>query len=42
MSLGYALTEDFIHTKTDRFAKFRIPRAEDMPEKEAIALDIPG
>jgi CO/xanthine dehydrogenase Mo-binding subunit len=41
MGLGYALTEEFINTKTDRFAKFKVPRAEDMPEKEAIALDIP-
>ena len=41
MGLGYALTEEFVYTKTDSFAKFRIPRAKDIPEMEVITLHIP-
>ena len=41
MGLGYALTEEFVYTKTDSFAKFRVPRAKDMPEMEVITLNIP-
>jgi aldehyde oxidoreductase len=41
MGLGYALMEEFVYTKTDSFAKFRVPRAKDMPEMEVITLDIP-
>jgi len=41
MGLGYALTEEFVYTKTDSFAKFRVPRAKDMPEMEVITLHIP-
>jgi CO/xanthine dehydrogenase Mo-binding subunit len=41
MGLGYALTEEFIYTKTDSFAKFRVPRAKDIPEMEVITVDIP-
>jgi aldehyde oxidoreductase len=41
MGLGYALTEEFLYTKTDSFAKFRVPRAKDMPDMEVITLNIP-
>ena len=41
MGLGYALMEEFIYTKTDSFAKFKVPRAKDMPEMEVITLNIP-
>ncbi|NWG01624.1 MAG: molybdopterin-dependent oxidoreductase [Syntrophaceae bacterium] len=41
MGLGYALMEEFIYTKTDSFAKFRVPRAKDMPDMEVITLNIP-
>jgi aldehyde oxidoreductase len=41
MGLGYALTEEFVYTKTDSFAKLRVPRAKDMPEMEVITLNIP-
>jgi aldehyde oxidoreductase len=41
MGLGYALMEEFVYTKTDSFAKFRVPRAKDMPEMEVITLNIP-
>jgi len=41
MGLGYALMEEFLYTKTDSFAKFRVPRAKDMPEMEVITLNIP-
>jgi hypothetical protein len=37
MGLGYALTEEFIYTKTDSFAKFRVPRAKDMPDGGNLA-----
>jgi len=41
MGLGFALTEEFVYTKTDSFAKFRVPRAKDMPEMKVITLNIP-
>ncbi|HUL37888.1 MAG TPA: molybdopterin cofactor-binding domain-containing protein [Thermodesulfobacteriota bacterium] len=41
MGLGYALMEEFVYTKTDSFAKFRVPRAKDMPDIEVITLNIP-
>ena len=41
MGLGYALMEEFIYTKTDSFAKFKVPRAKDMPDMEVITLNIP-
>jgi aldehyde oxidoreductase len=41
MGLGYALMEEFVYTKTDSFAKFRVPRAKDIPDMEIITLDIP-
>jgi aldehyde oxidoreductase len=41
MGLGYALMEEFVYTKTDSFAKFRMPRAKDMPDMEVITLNIP-
>jgi CO/xanthine dehydrogenase Mo-binding subunit len=41
MGLGYALMEEFIYTKTDSFAKFKVPRAKDMPQMEVITLNIP-
>jgi aldehyde oxidoreductase len=41
MGLGYALMEEFVYTKTDSFAKLKIPRAKDMPEMEVITLNIP-
>jgi aldehyde oxidoreductase len=41
MGLGYALMEEFVYTKTDSFAKLRVPRAKDIPEMEVITLNIP-
>ena len=41
MGLGYAHMEEFIYNKTDSFAKFKIPRAKDMPDMEVITLNIP-
>ena len=41
MGLGYALMEEFVYTKTDSFARFRVPRAKDMPDMEVITLNIP-
>jgi aldehyde oxidoreductase len=41
MGLGYALMEEFVYTKTDSFAKFKVPRAKDMPEMKVITLNIP-
>jgi aldehyde oxidoreductase len=41
MGLGYALTEEFVYTKTDSFAKYIVPRAKDMPDMEVITLHIP-
>jgi aldehyde oxidoreductase len=41
MGLGYALMEEFVYTKTDGFAKFKVPRAKDMPDMEIITLNIP-
>jgi aldehyde oxidoreductase len=41
MGLGYALMEEFVYTKTDSFAKLKIPRAKDMPDMEVITLKIP-
>ena len=41
MGLGYALMEEFVYTKTDSFAKFKVPRAKDMPDMEVITLNIP-
>ena len=41
MGLGYALMEEFVYSKTDSFAKFKIPRAKDMPEMKVITLNIP-
>jgi aldehyde oxidoreductase len=41
MGLGYAPMEEFVYTKTDSFAKFRVPRAKDMPDMEVITLNIP-
>ncbi len=41
MGLGYALMEEFVYTKTDSFAKFKVPRAKDMPQMEVITLNIP-
>jgi aldehyde oxidoreductase len=41
MGLGYALMEEFVYTKTDSFAKFKVPRAKDMPDMEVIMLNIP-
>jgi aldehyde oxidoreductase len=41
MGLGYTLMEEFVYSKTDSFAKFKIPRAKDMPEMKVITLNIP-
>jgi aldehyde oxidoreductase len=41
MGLGYALMEEFVYNKTDNLAKFKIPRAKDMPDLEVITLNIP-
>ncbi len=41
MGLGYALREEFVYTETDSFAKFKVPRAKDMPDMEVITLNIP-
>ncbi|MCX5832746.1 MAG: molybdopterin-dependent oxidoreductase [Deltaproteobacteria bacterium] len=38
---GYALLEEYIYNKTDSFAKFRIPRAKDIPEIEVHFVQIP-
>ena len=38
---GYALSEEFIYNETDSFAKFRIPRAKDIPEIEVHYVQIP-
>ncbi len=39
--LGYALTEDYRYPETDSFAKFRTPRAKDVPEIEIVVVDSP-
>ena len=41
MGLGYALMEEFVYTRTDSFAKLKVPRAKDMPDMEVITLNIP-
>jgi CO/xanthine dehydrogenase Mo-binding subunit len=41
MGLGYALKEEFVYNQTDTLAKFRIPRARDMPEIEVLTVDLP-
>jgi len=41
MGLGYALMEEFVYNQTDSLAKFKVPRAKDMPEMEVITLNIP-
>lgn len=41
MGLGYALTEEFIPGKTNGFAQYRIPTTRDMPEIEAIVVEVP-
>jgi aldehyde oxidoreductase len=41
MGLGYALTENYVYPETDSFAKFKVPRAKDMPDMEVISLNIP-
>ena len=41
MGFGFALMEEFLYTKTDSFANFRVPRAKDIPEMEVITLNIP-
>ncbi len=38
---GYALSEEYIYNETDSFAKFRIPRAKDIPEIEVHYVQIP-
>jgi aldehyde oxidoreductase len=41
MGLGYALMEEYVYTKTDSFAKLKVPRAKDTPDLEVITLNIP-
>jgi aldehyde oxidoreductase len=39
--IGYALSEEYIYNKTNSFARFRIPRAKDIPEVELIYVEMP-
>jgi CO/xanthine dehydrogenase Mo-binding subunit len=41
MGLGYALLEEYRHPETDSFARFRMPRAKDVPEMEFTFVDSP-
>jgi aldehyde oxidoreductase len=41
MGLGYALAENYVYPETDSFAKFKVPRAKDMPDMKVITLNIP-
>ena len=41
MGLGYALMEEYLYTETDSFAKYKVPRAKNMPDLEVITLNIP-
>jgi aldehyde oxidoreductase len=41
MGLGYGLIEEYRHPETNTFARFRIPRAKDVPEMEVVFVDSP-
>ena len=41
MGLGYAVSEEYIYNKTNSFAKFRMPRAKDVPEMEVVYVEAP-
>jgi len=41
MGLGYALSEKYVYDKTDSFAKYRVPRAKDMPAMEVVLVQVP-
>ncbi len=41
MGLGYALSEEYVYNQTSSFAKFRMPRAKDMPEMEIHFVEVP-
>lgn len=38
---GYALSEEYLYNETDSLAKFRIPRAKDIPDIEVHYVQIP-
>ncbi|HEY3278182.1 MAG TPA: molybdopterin cofactor-binding domain-containing protein [Syntrophorhabdaceae bacterium] len=40
MGLGYALSEEYVYGETDSFARFRMPRAKDVPEIEIIYVEV--
>ena len=39
--VGYALSEEYVYNQSNNFAKYRIPRAKDMPEVEIICIQFP-
>lgn len=39
--LGYALSEEYKYNETTNFAKFRMPRAKDIPEIEVHYVQVP-
>jgi aldehyde oxidoreductase len=41
MGLGYAVSEEFIYNRTNSFARFRMPRAKDVPRIEVIYVEVP-
>jgi aldehyde oxidoreductase len=41
MGLGYGLTEEYQYPGTNSFARFRMPRAKDVPEMEVIFVESP-
>ncbi|MBU1739912.1 MAG: molybdopterin-dependent oxidoreductase, partial [Proteobacteria bacterium] len=41
MGLGYALSEKYVYAETDSLAKYRLPRAKDMPEFEVHLVEVP-
>ena len=41
MGLGYGLTEEYQYPGTDSFARFRMPRAKDVPEMEILFVESP-
>ena len=41
MGLGYALMEEYRNQETDSFARFRMPRAKDVPEMDITFVNSP-
>jgi aldehyde oxidoreductase len=39
--IGYALSEIYVYNQTNSFAKFRMPRAKDIPEIEIHYVEVP-